>query len=801
MRILPRDTTLRWTVAAIAGVLLFTAQMQFGSAPADASVDASWQAVLNWGILHGAQWGKDLVFTYGPLGFLTPNAPFNPHLYPVWLGLEICLALISTALAVANIARLPLVAAVAYLLATFVLAIGWSSSALWIMTYPLAFLVLMRTAEQPPRRHDVFIIAGLAAFESLLPLLKFSAFPLWILWMPAGTVVLLLMRKPRLALVFAIASVFAPLIAWLSCGQSLTNLPAFLRWSWLVALYYAGALQSPPDVPTDDAIALLALSAVILVLGVTAWRERRNSARAIAAIVLAAAASLAYRAGTLRADSGHLLIFWSAGAWIGALAAGLWLQTCKRSARNRIIAFVLAIIPLTMLRATATYPRHTYGLLYSGQASIALVEHSIEQILHPGQAYAYRMKRWNETRAKLALPKIEKMIRGQPVDLLSHQQGVLLANDFNYRPRPVFQSYSAYSDALARLNAAFFRSDNAPPWVIMGLSTIDDHYPTADDARALPEILQDYRPVLNEHDFMLFHRERAPVPAPDDVKQAIELAVAIDHPVSIPVFSQNAIFAKLNVKLTLAGKLIALLTREPVLYFTTILRNGETHRYRVPRATAQSGFMLSPVIDGKENYMDWLLGSDARQIAGITVQQTWFLGHPVFRIASPLRLYPFDLARERQLSFALIIERYPGFNLLPDAMSQKPRRWKVDGAQALNFQAPATLSFKVPGGTYAVSAHYGIVPNALNNSACLHAHPDGIGIGISSGNQTPQARAFDYLNPFSDPAHRYAGDFARTIIVQKGEPLNLRISIGPPGSNGACDWAWLRDVRIVPAHH
>src|SRR5262249_45116468 len=49
-----------------------------GEADTDTAADASWSAVLGFAHQHGLQFGKDVVFTYGPLGFLaTPYATGN----------------------------------------------------------------------------------------------------------------------------------------------------------------------------------------------------------------------------------------------------------------------------------------------------------------------------------------------------------------------------------------------------------------------------------------------------------------------------------------------------------------------------------------------------------------------------------------------------------------------------------------------------------------------------------------------------------------------------------------------------
>src|SRR5438270_1388300 len=51
--------------------------------PLRADVDASWEFVLTNGFLHGAQFGRDLVFTYGPWSFIARPRD-NPAIYP-WL--------------------------------------------------------------------------------------------------------------------------------------------------------------------------------------------------------------------------------------------------------------------------------------------------------------------------------------------------------------------------------------------------------------------------------------------------------------------------------------------------------------------------------------------------------------------------------------------------------------------------------------------------------------------------------------------------------------------------------------------
>src|SRR5262249_5124768 len=67
-----------------------------------------------------------------------------------------------------------------------------------------------------------------------------------------------------------------------------------------------------------------------------------------------------------------------------------------------------------------------------------------------------------QLRERWALPQTRAAVRDSSIDLIPFRQGVLLLNDLPYRPRPVLQSYSAYTAYLLETDARFYRSDRAP---------------------------------------------------------------------------------------------------------------------------------------------------------------------------------------------------------------------------------------------------------------------------------------------------------------------------------------------------
>ena len=110
-------------------------------------------------------------------------------------------------------------------------------------------------------------------------------------------------------------------------------------------------------------------------------------------------------------------------------------------------------------------------------------------------------------RQQFALPKIRSAVGGSSVDVIGLEQAVVLLNDLNYRPPPVFQGYQACTRKLEELNVAFYRSNQAPEFVLFKLQSIDGRFPTLDNSRVLLDLLHRYQFVLEEDGFLLLQQK------------------------------------------------------------------------------------------------------------------------------------------------------------------------------------------------------------------------------------------------------------------------------------------------------
>src|SRR5262249_27080068 len=103
-------------------------------------------------------------------------------------------------------------------------------------------------------------------------------------------------------------------------------------------------------------------------------------------------------------------------------------------------------------------------------------------------------------RAKWDWPILRREIGKRSVDLISSVQSALFVNNLNYRPRPVFQSYSTYTTELLEANADALAQAAGPDFLVIRLEPIDQRIAMLEDALAWQEVLYRYRPVTVEKD-------------------------------------------------------------------------------------------------------------------------------------------------------------------------------------------------------------------------------------------------------------------------------------------------------------
>jgi hypothetical protein len=189
-------------------------------------------------------------------------------------------------------------------------------------------------------------------------------------------------------------------------------------------------------------------------------------------------------------------------------------------------------------------------------------------------------------------------VRGT-VDIYSYNQRLLLANGLDYKPRPVFQSYLAYTPQLEQLNADSLAGPDAPDSILFDLQPIDLNYPSSEDGLAWPQILTHYD--LKDAAKTVLLLQRSAEQRDFSLHPLSSTQGEMGLPVPVPG-SQDPVWVKIELKPTFWGKIIQTLDKPPMLTLRVHLRSGQDKLFRLVPGTAAAGFLLSPLVDSRMEF-------------------------------------------------------------------------------------------------------------------------------------------------------------------------------------------------------
>lgn len=628
-----------WSAIALlaATALVFLLGFRFDQPPAGYDIDPSWATVVAWGAQHSAQWGRDLVFTYGPLGWLSPQFSYLPEMLPAAIAGQTALSAAYALLfwfACSSLALWPRLMVLA-LVAWF--GTAWAGDVLWLTLHPIALLALWQVRERGAGlRTALAVVAGIACAVPWLA--KFSLFPLWLLWLLCAP--LTMARHGRSGWLAAGASVAASLLLWRVLGQEFSGLGRHIHTALQVAVGYADAMQRPGAAGTD-LIGYVALAVVVAALAAAFVRAnlRWNERIGLFALI-AATAALAFKAAFTRVDPTHLLVFFPTAALMAVLAGAL----AAPAAIRRAGAVAALICALSAFALPALRADQKLFLAIGASSADAAAQRALDLILLPmrGDEWAQAAAR---TRNEAAMPQTRAAVGADSIDIMSVGQGVLFLNRLDYRPRPVFQSYSAYSPELTALNRDFIASARGPQWMLLDLRAIDGRLPTSEDPQAFLQVLQTYSPDSGERGLLLMRRD-AQAQAQARSRPVGEAQARLGEFVAVPSSPGRMLAVAIEVRPTAWARAASALQRAPQLYIDLELDDGSQHSFRIVPGAARAGFLLSPHIDSTQSLWNWLKAGESRRVSKLRLRGADWLGQPGFqanytlRYSEPLRPEP-----------------------------------------------------------------------------------------------------------------------------------------------------------------
>jgi hypothetical protein len=559
-----------WVLVAVVGLLTIPDLVVRPSV----GIDPSWELGLHLARDHGFVVGRDIVFNYGPWGFLNQPLTLTPSLWMAAVGYRLLaqLALFS-ALGLwmqrrldgwkALVALVPLVLFLPSPEYRWLLALG-----LWLALYLTT------------RRERAFPGTLLGLIAAAAVLVKFSMGLAALMMVGGGVVAAWCIGRRRSAL-SAAAGFAAGVVLWgvVALG-SFGALIEFLSASLEISSGYNAALERRG--PLWQPILVLA-SALLVAEGLL--RDRKSQPIELLALVLPFLGLLVitFKHAFVRHET-HAFLAFGVGsiviAWIALASAGRgyrWARATRAAGALALATAALWVVPPTRLhRLPLAFGEHL------GQAIRA-----VNEIRQPD----YRLRLQQELRRKLPLARAAREMLGQhTVDILTIEVAMAEAWELNWRPRRVLQSYAVATGKLDRMDADFFAGPTAPERLLVDLQGLDTRHPFMDAPLTWRQILSRYRPLGRDARWLILGLREQPRTAVETRLHGVR--VPLNQPAPVPQTTDGHLEMRVRLEPSWLGRLVSIPWKMPEVRLGLISSDATPPR-RILAATSDRPFPLT----------------------------------------------------------------------------------------------------------------------------------------------------------------------------------------------------------------
>lgn len=612
-----RHENLRRLLYWVPVVYLMVAHFPGWYAPARPGLDGSWIIGLNLLADSAYRFGRDVVYTYGPLGYLLCPLPYGRNLIEAvvfWTLLHLLFGGAVFALR-RRLSTVPFLVFAALYTMAFALGLPYEYHLLLLES------LILLIAGREPRGHWAGAAAGVLAALFLFvklslgmtaSLLFVAAAGAW-LWTDGRR-----RLKPILFGAVAWLAVYLFLAAWL-----FRSLDAFSRWL-TASRDLAGEYTAAMSIVGPSEFLLAGIGALIVMERLL---ERQGRARLDLTLMSVVALLIAFKHGFGRQDR-HVLAFFPYALglislfWAGTEDAP---RAAGRPRRGLLVGYL--VILLLALPGLTHYDAETLRAAPGILAGRAGSGRFVALFRLPELQRDLRAAGDQAMSTQTLSPEMLSGGVGE-VGIIPWEISLAPANHLRWRPCPVFQTHMAYTAYLDRLNAEHF-AGAGPEHLLVQFAAIDGRNPVQETPAIWRALKENYRPAAgpDPEARLLLRRREAPEWQP--LVEAGRRGASTGTWINVPP-GQEIAYAKLAMRMNVAGRAVRLLFRIPPLEIDLETEAGELYSYRFLPRTAENGLWIGSVVADAQDLRDFLLGRDRPGGPSDAVRRFRILGDGAF---------------------------------------------------------------------------------------------------------------------------------------------------------------------------
>jgi hypothetical protein len=291
----------------------------------------------------------------------------------------------------------------------------------------------------------------------------------------------------------------------------------------------------------------------------------------------------------VRADEGHLSSFVRNAPLLFLLlfffGNGKWLKLCGWSLiLFNLVSYLLFYQPV--------FGKITFPIIDNLRTKNYILSEYFKDIFKKNTPH------YNYTYPKNVLD----IIGNKTVDLVPNETSEIYLNKLNYNPRPIIQSYQAYNEYLDKKNQEKYLSATAPDFVIFGIESIDNKYAVGDETMTLVALLQRYEPIKVWQNRLLLKKKEQTKTLKLVKKSSAVWEMGKSFPLNSVIkadSSNHKLLSIIKVKTTYNwfGKLLNLFFQPPHLNIEIVTSKGEKTIYRTVPILLNKGLIVNAKMD------------------------------------------------------------------------------------------------------------------------------------------------------------------------------------------------------------
>lgn len=557
--------------------------------PSWLGLDVSWLMVLNYANIQDWIWGKDIVYTYGPLGFLATRLGWGVS---SWIFLVFDLFLMTNFFFVfkdflkasSNI----LMGFFILFCMTFLMSPNHGSDLSWVLYFLVAYWAF--------RSYKVFT-NGTLVILGLLTLITFYvkmntgllAFLIFI-----GNIFILFitekisLKKSLIALLLLTAGLY------LSSLLLHVSLPGYIKGSLEMIKGYKEVMYLDQNLTNLESNLLYIYRLVLYLLAIYAVYivfVKGKLAQVYYVLITFAYIFLLKVQAYHRGDEQHLVEMYSYGPLI--LIAGNLIYYKGRTHKFFLgsIAFITGVALLYKVEHVSSI-NELYKNRYLTKGSY------IDQVRGAGDIEYIHQK------DKRYIPRqVLNKIGNSSIDIFPWDCAYILEHKLNYKPRPVFQSFAAYTPYLQQLNYNSYLND-PPEFIIYDYESIDSRYAFCDEPLLNLFILKNYHTADT---FYSNGRTRALLEKNNEV-YPLEITMLDKKTVDIEKIVpevDNANFLKIYLDYNKKGTQRGFLKRPPGVFLHYVTMQESIYDFKTSIELLKGGVLVGKLVTNLQEFTDF----------------------------------------------------------------------------------------------------------------------------------------------------------------------------------------------------